>query len=259
VINAGDAFGRELIQRARAHRQKTLTYGADGADIVATSVNVATTGMTIALATPQGRCELVTSLAGAFNVQNLLGVLGVLLASDIALDRALDALSHVTPPSGRMERYGGGQQPLVIVDYAHTPDALEKVLSALRPALSNGGRLITVFGCGGDRDRGKRAQMGAVAGRIADGVIVTNDNPRSEDPRAIADDIVEGLRSAPAEWAVELDRGCAIERALDEARAGDVVVLAGKGHEDYQETNGERVPFSDARYVADALARRRTA
>ena len=256
VINTGDAFGRELVRAARSHRQKVITYGSQGADIAATHVDVTTSGMTITLSTPQGPAELRTSLAGAFNVQNLLGVLGVLLASDIPLDRAIDALAQVTPPAGRMQRFGGGTQPLVVVDYAHTPDALEQVLSALRPALRNGGRLISVFGCGGDRDRGKRAEMGAVAGRLADRVIITNDNPRSEDPRAIAEDIAEGLNAEPASWAIELDRARAIDRALRDARAGDVVVLAGKGHEDYQETNGQRVAFSDARYVSDALARR---
>jgi len=180
----------------------------------------------------------------------------VLLASEVELEPALDALAHVTPPPGRMERFGGNSAPLVIVDYAHTPDALEKVLAAIRPTLEPHGRLVCVFGCGGNRDRGKRAQMGSVAGRFADSVIVTNDNPRSEDPQAIADEIVEGLTTSPAAWAVELDRRRAIERALEDARAGDVIVLAGKGHEDYQETNGERVPFSDRAVVAETLSRR---
>jgi len=259
VINIGDPFGRELVRRARAGRRRFLTYGADGADIVATRVEVKPRGMTIDVTTPLGRGELEAPVAGAFNVQNLLGVLGVLLASDIVLDRALRALAHVTPPAGRMERFGGGADPVVIVDYAHSPDALEQVLAALRPALADGGRLIGVFGCGGDRDRGKRAQMGAVAGRLADRVIVTSDNPRSEDPRGIAHDIVEGLQSQAAHWVIELDRGRAIELALAQARANDIIVLAGKGHENYQEANGKRIPFSDARHVADALARRRGA
>ena len=156
-----------------------------------------------------------------------------------------------------MERLGGGRHPLVVVDYAHTPDALAQVLTAMRPAVRDGGHLVCVFGCGGDRDRGKRAPMGAVAGALADRVIVTNDNPRGEDPQAIAGAIAEGLsRGAGA-----LDRRArsarAIEQALADARAGDVVVVAGKGHEDYQETNGERTPFSDVRCVAGVLARRR--
>ena len=257
VINAGDPFGRTLVERARAHRQKVISYGADGADVVATAVEPHAAGLSIRVATPKGSGEFVAPVVGAFNVQNLLGVLGVLLASDVELAPALDALSHVTPPPGRMERFGGGPDPLVVVDYAHTPDALEQVLKALRPAVRTGGSLICVFGCGGNRDRGKRAQMGAVAGRLADRVVVTNDNPRDEEPRAIAEDIVEGLRPSPADWAVELDRARAIERALDDARDGDVIVVAGKGHEDYQETGGERVPFSDRTIVAGALAGRR--
>ena len=259
VINTGDTFGRELASRVRAHRQKPLTYGTEGADIVATRVELTSSGMTIGVATPKGRGEFSTALVGAFNVQNLLGVLGVLLASEIELERALATLAQMTPPPGRMERFGGGADPLVVVDYAHTPDALEQVLAALRPAVADGGSLVCVFGCGGDRDRGKRPQMGAVAGRLADRVIVTNDNPRGEDSRAIADDIVEGLRTAHAEWQIELDRAQAIQRALDDADAGDVIVLAGKGHEDYQETNGKRIPFSDRDTVADVLARRRNA
>ena len=257
VVNVADPFGQELVRRARNARQHVVTYGTGGADIAATRVSASLATTALDVATPAGRGRLVTSLAGDFNVQNLLGVLGVLLASDVALDAALDALEHVTPPPGRMQRFGGDTQPVVIVDYAHTPDALEQVLRAVRPALANGSRLIAVFGCGGDRDRGKRAGMGVVAGRLADRVIVTNDNPRGEDPRRIADDIVEGLREAGARFDIELDRANAIERALDGARVGDIIVLAGKGHEDYQETNGERLPFSDARHVADALARRR--
>ncbi len=256
VINMGDAFGRELIRRVRAARQRVITYGADGADVVATRVVASTSGMTIDVATAHGKGTIESSLVGEFNVQNLLGVLGVLLASDIGLDAALDALGHVTAPPGRMQRLGGGSQPLVIVDYAHTPDALAQVLRAVRPALQEGGRLIAVFGCGGDRDRGKRAEMAAVAARFADRVIVTTDNPRTEDPRRIADDVIEGFRGVRTEWGVDLDRGSAIERALDDAQTGDIIVVAGKGHEDYQETNGKRIPFSDARFVAAALALR---
>jgi UDP-N-acetylmuramoyl-L-alanyl-D-glutamate--2,6-diaminopimelate ligase len=257
IINAADAFGRELIDRARARGQRVITYGADDADIAATRVEMTRSRMTIAIRSPQGPGTLSTTLTGAFNVQNLLGVLGALLASDVMLADALAALANVTPPPGRMERFGGGRKPLVVVDYAHTPDALAQVLAAMRPAVRDGGRLVCVFGCGGDRDRGKRAAMGEIAGRLADRVIVTNDNPRGEDPRAIADAIVEGLAALASDWIVELDRARAIERAIFDAREGDVVVLAGKGHEDYQETNGERRPFSDARCVTRVLARRR--
>ncbi|MGE5171923.1 MAG: UDP-N-acetylmuramoyl-L-alanyl-D-glutamate--2,6-diaminopimelate ligase, partial [Rudaea sp.] len=257
VVNAADAFGRELIARSRAQGRNVLAYGTDDADIVATHVETTAAGMTLAIRAPSGTGRLATPLVGAFNVQNLLGVLGVLLASDVALEDALEALGHVTAPPGRMERQGGEADPLVVVDYAHSPDALAQVLAALRPAVRDGGRLTCVFGCGGDRDRGKRAPMGAVAGRLADRVIVTNDNPRSEDPRAIAEGIVAGLAPVTRDFEVELDRARAIEQAIVDAREGDVVLVAGKGHEDYQEANGERLAFSDAGCVARVLARRR--
>jgi UDP-N-acetylmuramoyl-L-alanyl-D-glutamate--2,6-diaminopimelate ligase len=236
-----------------------ISYGADDADIAATDIDMTGSRRTIAIRAPQGRGTLSTSLTGAFNVQNLLGVLGVLLASDVALADALAALATVTAPPGRMERLGGGADPLVVVDYAHTPDALAQVLAAMRPAVRDGGRLICVFGCGGDRDRGKRAPMGEVAGRLADRVIVTSDNPRGEDPRAIADDVLAGLGARASVSTVELDRARAIEQALGDAHPADVVVVAGKGHENYQETNGERRPFSDAACVARVLAHRRDA
>jgi UDP-N-acetylmuramoyl-L-alanyl-D-glutamate--2,6-diaminopimelate ligase len=256
VVNAADAFGRQLIAAARARGRRVVAYGADDADIRATRVEPTDRGMAITLSAPQGAAVLETALTGAFNVHNLLGVLGVLLESGVAFEAALEALAQVSAPPGRMERLGGGAQPLVVIDYAHTPDALAQVLAAMRPAVREGGELVCVFGCGGDRDRGKRAPMGETAGRLADRVIVTSDNPRSEDPRAIADDIVEGLKPLGRAWSVEVDRARAIEQALALAREGDVIVLAGKGHEDYQEANGVRKPFSDRRHVAAALARR---
>jgi UDP-N-acetylmuramoyl-L-alanyl-D-glutamate--2,6-diaminopimelate ligase len=256
VVNAGDAFGRGLIATLRARGARVLTYGAGEADIVATAVASTAAGMTIDVTTPAGSGRLETRLAGAFNVQNLLGVLGVLLESGITLRDALAALAEAVPPPGRMERLGGGGLPTVVVDYAHTPDALEQVLCALRPAIPASAKLVCVFGCGGERDRGKRAQMGAVAGRLADRIVITSDNPRGEDPQAIVADIIPGLSAATAQWSVIVDRAAAIEAAVGSARAGDVVLLAGKGHEDYQEANGERRPFSDRDAALCALARR---
>ena len=145
-----------------------------------------------------------------------------------------------------MQRLGGDGQPLVVVDYAHTPDALDKVLAALRPAVGEGGALICVFGCGGERDPGKRPEMGRIAAERADVVIVTDDNPRGEDSAAIAAAVVEGIRAAGRKnFTIELDRGAAIHAAVAGAAPGDVVLVAGKGHEDYQERNGVRTPFSD--------------
>jgi UDP-N-acetylmuramyl-tripeptide synthetase len=254
VINADDPYGRTLIDAARAHGVAVHTYGLSGADITATRVLESASGIALSVATPWGHGDVETRLVGAFNVSNLLGVLGVLLASDVPLAAALAALGQVTPPAGRMQRFGGDGKPLVVVDYAHSPDALDKVLTALRPAVGRG-ELICVFGCGGDRDAGKRPEMGAVAARHADRIVVTNDNPRTEDPAAIATAIVDGIRAAgSSRWTLELDRAAAIRLAVGNAREGDVVLIAGKGHEDYQETGGVREHFSDAETATAALA-----
>ena len=257
VINEADAFGGELVRRARALGTMVITYGKHDSDVAAPRVDMTGSAMMLQVRTPGGEGSLTLPLAGAFNVQNACGVLGVLLASDVALPDALRALETITPPPGRMQRFGGDAAPLVVVDYAHTPDALAQVLAALRPAVASGRALWCVFGAGGDRDPGKRGPMGEVAAQLADRTIVTSDNPRGEDPQAIADAIVEGVARAGGEWIVELDRARAIERAVSEAREGDVIVVAGKGHEDYQEANGVRRAFSDAACVAHVLARRR--
>ena len=255
VINAEDPFGAELAGIARGNGARVLTYGLRDGDIRATAQEAGADGIRLAVATPWGSGELAAPVVGAFNAMNLLAVLGTLLASGVPLDRALAALSAVTPPPGRMQRLGGGALPLVVVDYAHSPDALAKVLAALRPGVRPPHRLACVFGCGGDRDKGKRPQMGEVAARLADRVVVTSDNPRGEDPAAIAEAVANGIRgTANRDWAIELDREAAIRGAIAAARPGDVVLLAGKGHEDYQEAQGVRRPFSDARCAAAALA-----
>jgi len=255
VINADDAFGQSLIEAARARGQRVLTYGFGAADITATPLALDRTGVTLDVATPAGKATLRSAVVGAFNAQNLLGVLGVLLASDIALDDAIAAMAKLVAPAGRMQRIGGDGKPLVIVDYAHTPDALEKVLTTLRPAVTNDHELVCVFGCGGDRDPGKRPQMGAVAAALADRIVVTSDNPRSEDPAEISHAVIKGIRDAGhRRWSVENDRRAAIAGAIAAAKNGDVVLVAGKGHETYQERNGQRTPFSDAREAEAALA-----
>ena len=255
VINADDAFGQSLVDAARAHGLRVLTYGFGAADISATAISLDRNGITLDLATPQGKATLRSGMVGAFNAQNLLGVLGVLLASDIPLDDAVAAMTRLAAPPGRMQRLGGDGKPLVVVDFAHTPDALEKVLTALRPTVTDGHALVCVFGCGGDRDPGKRPQMGAVAAALADRIVVTSDNPRSEDPNVIANAVVKGIRDAGhRRWSIENDRHVAIATAIQSANAGDVVLVAGKGHETYQERNGQRTPFSDAREALAALA-----
>jgi UDP-N-acetylmuramoyl-L-alanyl-D-glutamate--2,6-diaminopimelate ligase len=257
VVNADDAFGQSLIDAARVKGRKILTYGFGAADIVGARLTATTSGLAFAVETPWGKGEIYTQLAGAFNAANLLGVLGTLLVSGVALEAALGVLARVEAPPGRMQRLGGDGTPLVIIDYAHTPDALDKVLTSLRPAVGTGGELVCVFGCGGDRDRGKRPEMGRVAARLANRVIVTSDNPRGEDPGAIVSDIVHGIRdTGNRRYAVELDRAAAIAAAIAEAGSDDVVLLAGKGHEAYQESAGVRVPFLDAEHAARALASR---
>jgi len=209
-------------------------------------------GLRLGVHSSWGAAQINSALVGRFNAANLLGVLAVLLVSGIELDKAVQSLGRVQAVAGRMQRLGGAGQPTVIVDYAHTPDALEKVLLALREVNeSEGGRLICVFGCGGDRDRGKRAMMGMVAEKFSDHCIVTSDNPRSEDPQRIIDEILGGMAAGNHEIIVE--RAAAIGRAIGLAQQCDTVLLAGKGHEDYQEINGVKHPFSDVSVAQRAL------
>ena len=205
-------------------------------------------GLTLEVATPVGTACVRSPLLGRFNAANLLAVLAVLLESGMDLEVAATRLSQARPVAGRMERFGGQPgQPLVVVDYAHTPDALAQALAALREHAK--GRVWCVFGCGGDRDRGKRPQMGGIAEKLADVVILTDDNPRHEPAQQIIDDILAGMRTAPA---VVRDRAHAIQQAVAAAGDGDMVLIAGKGHEDYQQVGDKRYPYSD-RVVVQAL------
>ena len=253
VLNVDDAFGRRLEGETRPSR--VAGYGFARGAVVGENLRLTRDGLHMTLRTDWGDAELDAPLLGRFNAANLLAALTALLVSDVKLADACAALAQVEPPAGRMEAFGGGAQPRVVVDYAHTPDALEKVLAALRETVADG-RLICVFGCGGNRDRGKRPLMGTVAARGADEVWVTSDNPRHEDPRAIIDDILAGARDAGSKQAlhVEPDRARAIFEAIGGAHQGDVVLVAGKGHEDYQEIADERLPFSDAAMARKALA-----
>lgn len=257
VLNTDDAFGGDLAAHLAGKGPRVLTYGLASGDIRAEAIRPTQRGTALAFATPWGAGEVEASVTGTFNALNLLATLGVLLASDVTLAAATAALARLTPPPGRMQRLGGGEAPLCVIDYAHTPDALEKVLAALRPAVAAGGKLVCVFGCGGDRDPGKRPQMGRIAATLADRVVITSDNPRSEDPTAIAMAIAQGVRATGnRHWRLEVDRAKAIRLAVTEAARGDVILVAGKGHETYQERNGERVPFADADEVAAALRER---
>jgi UDP-N-acetylmuramoyl-L-alanyl-D-glutamate--2,6-diaminopimelate ligase len=254
VLNTDDAFGRELIARCAIEGRHVLSYGMTNADVRPTGLVQTDAGIRGVLESPWGRTEFTSGVVGAFNVSNLLGVAAVLLASDVALDCVAEVLARLQPVPGRMQRTGGGGRPLVVVDYAHSPDALEKVIAALRPVASGrGGRIEVVFGCGGDRDPGKRREMGAIAARLADRVLVTSDNPRSEDPESIIRQVVAGIPSSKSAQ-TEVDRARAISIAIARARASDVVLIAGKGHEPYQEIAGVRHPFSDMDKAEAALA-----
>jgi UDP-N-acetylmuramoyl-L-alanyl-D-glutamate--2,6-diaminopimelate ligase len=281
VLNLDDPFGIDLARQLKGSASRIFGYGFSESAIQLRDVdqfpflygrNLRSTlqGLEFAIEFEGAHFAFKTDLAGSFNASNLLGVLAVLLASGFALADAARALQHVSPVAGRMQQMGGGEQPLVVVDYAHTPDALEKVLLALREILHRGtqgnirtntrlnpaaeprdGKLICVFGCGGERDQGKRPLLGALATRLADEVIITNDNPRSEDARVIIDQILAG---AGSNHHVEEDRALAILHAIQGAKKGDAVLIAGKGHESYQEINGKKYPFSDVEVAQRALA-----
>jgi UDP-N-acetylmuramoyl-L-alanyl-D-glutamate--2,6-diaminopimelate ligase len=251
VLNLDDAFGRRLAADAVGTRVITYSLENPKATLYCRQAQFSDQGVRAILVTAQGEHTLISSLLGRFNLSNLLAVVGTLMAMNYPLDDILKLLPSLQGPAGRVQRLGGGQRPLVVVDYAHTPDALEKVLETLRPHVK--GRLVCLFGCGGERDRGKRPLMAAVAERLADSVLVTDDNPRGETPEAIFADIRPGFENADAVRFVA-GRGAAIAQLIASAASDDVIVLAGKGHEDYQEIAGERQPFSDLLEAEKALA-----
>ncbi len=260
VLNLDDAFGAELATKLGCGGVQTVGYTLDGAAAASSlrvegrSLRVDATGIRFQAVTPWGRVDIRSPMLGRFNAANLLGVLATLLVSGVGLEAAAKALSQVQPATGRLHRMRGDGQPLVVVDYAHTPDALEKALETLKEITPAGGRLVCVFGCGGGRDKGKRPLMGGIAARLADEALVTSDNPRNEDPNSILDEIVAGMGGA--NHRVVADRAEAISQAVLGAKENDVVLVAGKGHEDYQEIGGVRHPFSDIEQVRWALAER---
>ncbi len=247
VLNVDDRWGARWARELAAEGRTAITYGQSEATLVPRGIEVTMNGCTFSV---DGR-RYVLHLPGRFNVHNALAAIGV--ARFLGVDDATSArgLAEMGGVPGRMERLSSHGVD-VIVDYAHTPDALEHALRALRE--TKGGSLAVVFGCGGDRDRGKRPQMGAVAAELADRIYLTSDNPRGEEPRAIVDAIASGIGTR--EHVVELDRRLAIERAIREASSGDVVLVAGKGHEAYQIVGNRVVPFDDVAVVREALSRR---
>lgn len=254
VINADDEFGRELLSRP-ATAALTTAYSCD-TDVAAArklrahAVRLSAAGLELDITGSFGDVTLRSSLLGRFNAENLLAALAVLLGWDVPLPQAVQALQQAVAPPGRMELISNASKRAV-VDYAHTPDALEKALAVLKQHCN--GRVICVFGCGGNRDPGKRASMGAIAARLADVVILTDDNPRNEDPQAIIEGIKSGM--GPFSVMVRRDRAQAIEQALHMVSAADIVLIAGKGHEDYQIVGTETRHFSDREVVCDVLRR----
>lgn len=255
IINVDDAFGRALATRVPSN-VTLLRYGMDHdhAEIVARDIQSGAGGQTFRLVTPWGDADVATRLLGRFNISNLLAVAACLGQLGLSFASIRSVLATLDPVAGRMSRLGGvGVQPLVVVDYAHTPDALEQALSSLRAHCM--GRLFCLFGCGGERDSGKRPQMGAIAEALADRIIITDDNPRGEDGDTIIEQIVAGLER-PQRAMVERDRAAAIAHAIGSAQPGDVVLIAGKGHEPYQETAGSKQPFDDLAIARNVLEQR---
>ena len=255
VVNVDDPWGARLAEQLRAAGTPCWRSSLDRADVELTisDLRMATDGVRGILHTPEGSGPFHSPLVGRFNLMNLLQAVGVLQLQGLPLPRLLEAIPSFRGVPGRMERVSApaaGQSPAVLVDYAHTPDGLENALAACRPFTS--GQLICVFGCGGDRDRGKRPQMGEIAARLADRVVVTSDNPRTEDPQRILDDVLAGIpeSSSPV---VEVDRAKAIAEAIASATADDLVLIAGKGHEDYQILGTTKIHFDDREEAEKAL------
>jgi len=273
VINLDDPAGQRLVQRlanrAAASGVKvigTTTMDAEpvapvAALLTARSLRATPVGLAFELGLRGSEpIEVEVPLVGTFNVANLLGVAGVALAAGVPLARVCEQLPRLAAPPGRMQRVGGAGEPLAVIDYAHTPDALDKALTALRPlAHARGGSLWVVFGAGGNRDPGKRAPMGEAAGRLADYVVITSDNPRNETPEDIVTAVAAGIPEPARGYAARIvDRAEAIRLSLGMAHDRDVVLIAGKGHETYQEVEGVRRPFSDVAHAQQALAARRS-
>jgi UDP-N-acetylmuramoyl-L-alanyl-D-glutamate--2,6-diaminopimelate ligase len=252
IINTDDQYGRQLLGLAK----KTVTYGLDAsAHITTKKFQLAFTGLSFTAQTPTGKIQITSSLVGRINVYNILAAIGAAQALNISNDVIEAGIRNLESVSGRFQRIDQGQPFLVIVDYAHTDDALESLIRTARE-LNPKGRIITLFGCGGAKDRTKRPVMGEVTGRLSDLTILSSDNPRQEDPLKIISDIIVGVQKTSGKYVIEPDREKAIGLAMDEARAGDIVLLAGKGHENYQILADRTLEFDDREMARRALAQR---
>ncbi|MFK8182288.1 MAG: UDP-N-acetylmuramoyl-L-alanyl-D-glutamate--2,6-diaminopimelate ligase [Phormidesmis sp.] len=262
IINQEDEYGRKLIGRLAPSAVWTYSVSDSTADLYTENLSYGATGVSGTVCTPQGKAEFTSPLVGQFNLENLLAGIGAALHLGVALSQVVDALPQFTGVPGRMERVQVEDNPTtnktqdisVIVDYAHTPDSLDNALRAARPFIS--GDLICVFGCGGDRDRTKRPKMGRIAYEQSDRAIVTSDNPRTEDPEQILQDVVAGIDGPLAPDQVIGDRAQAIRTAILQAKSGDGIVIAGKGHEDYQILGTEKIHFDDREQSRAALSER---
>ncbi|MHB0774342.1 UDP-N-acetylmuramoyl-L-alanyl-D-glutamate--2,6-diaminopimelate ligase [Halomonas sp. WWR20] len=261
VVNGDDPLSRLMLAGLKPGVRVLATGQAEATTLRVIDWWPHAAGQQALIATPEGERELTLALLGRFNLDNALLAMAILYGMGESLDAVFDAASHLAPVPGRMQSLSHADAPTVVIDYAHTPDALRNALEALREHLPRhaGARLWCVFGCGGDRDAGKRPLMAQAAATLADQLVITDDNPRSETPAAIREQILAGLspEARDAAWCVE-GREAALQRVLHEAGADDIVLVAGKGHEDYQEIAGIRHAFSDQQVVALALASRET-
>jgi UDP-N-acetylmuramoyl-L-alanyl-D-glutamate--2,6-diaminopimelate ligase len=252
IVNVDDEYGKQLVGMAA----KTVTYGLESsADVTAKKLQLSFDGLAFTAQTPNGKVQVASSLVGRINVYNILAAIGAAQALGFSNETIESGIRNLESVSGRFQRIDLGQPFLVIVDYAHTDDALENLIRTARE-LNPKGRIITLFGCGGEKDRTKRPVMGEVTGRLSDLTILSSDNPRGEDPLKIISDIIVGLQKTSGKYLIEPDREKAVAMAIDEARAGDIVLLAGKGHENYQMLAGGTIEFDDREVARRALRER---
>ena len=253
VINVDDRWGAKLAEIAASAGAAVRRYGLAKADLRAEEARMSASGMSFRLVTPEGKGEIRTRLTGRVNLYNLLAASGAALARGLTLDQLAAGAEALACVPGRFQTVDAGQPFTVVVDYAHTDDALRNLIALAREFVGQNHRVITLFGCGGDRDRAKRPKMGRAAGEGSDFVVLTSDNPRSEDPEAILADALPGVLATGTDHVVEADRARAIRLALEAAEAGDIVLLAGKGHEKEQVLRDQTIPFDDAAVAAAAL------
>jgi UDP-N-acetylmuramoyl-L-alanyl-D-glutamate--2,6-diaminopimelate ligase len=257
VINTDDEFGRKVTRISKQRGSQVFTYGWSAGDFHAKSVEISSRGTRFDLVTPQETIPLFSPLIGKVNVYNILAAAGSAFARGCPHDAIASGIGTLTRVPGRFERVDCGQPFTMVVDYAHTDDALRNLTDLAREFVAQAGqsgRVITIFGCGGDRDRAKRPLMGEAAGRGSDFVVLTSDNPRSEDPLAVMNDAKVGLQRSGTKYSMEPDRRAAIALAVREAAPGDIVLIAGKGHEKVQVSREGPFPFDDVKVARDVLA-----